>query len=65
VTSLSSYLYEHITAPGQTSFCAVMKSVFVVVDDDAVGTESSQFSLVMPQKQTEDLEDWLDSMLDD
>lgn len=34
-------------------------------DDDAVGTESSQFPLVMPQKQTEDLEDWLDSMLDD
>jgi hypothetical protein len=39
-------------------------SVFVS-DDDTTGPNSSQFSLMTPQKQAEDLEDWLDSMLDD
>ncbi|PNF44025.1 hypothetical protein B7P43_G16230 [Cryptotermes secundus] len=34
-------------------------------DDEAVGPDSSQFPWVIPQKQTEDLEDWLDSVLDD
>jgi hypothetical protein len=42
-----------------------LKSVIFYLDDGAVGPNSSQLALVMPQKQTEDLEDWLDSMLDD
>jgi hypothetical protein len=42
-----------------------LKSAIFVLDDEDVGPDSSQFPLVIPQKQTEDLEDWLDSMLDD
>jgi hypothetical protein len=34
-------------------------------DDDAVGPNASQFALMASHKQTENLEDWLDSMLDD
>jgi hypothetical protein len=46
--------------------CAVLKSVIFVLDDDddAVAPNSSQFPLVMPQKDNEDLDDWLDSVLD-
>lgn len=36
-----------------------------VSDDDSTGPNSSQLLLMTPQKQTQDLEDWLDSMLDD
>jgi hypothetical protein len=36
-----------------------------VSDDDTTGPNSSQFPLTTSRKQTEDLEDWLDSMLDD
>jgi hypothetical protein len=58
-------MWQYNTALGQTSFCAVLKSAFFVLDDEALGPDSSQFPLAIPQKQTKDLEDWLDSMLDD
>jgi len=36
-----------------------------ISDDDTVGSNASQFALMASHKQTENLEDWLDSMLDD
>jgi hypothetical protein len=35
------------------------------ISDDDVGPNASQFALMTSNKQTENLEDWLDSMLDD
>jgi hypothetical protein len=36
-----------------------------ISDDDTVIPNASQFALMTSHKQAENLEDWLDSMLDD